>query len=186
MSDTTAYLPLELAGYCIRDYDDGDIDGLCRLGSSEHVWRHLGDGFPHPYTRADAEAWLDKIATQDPVTHFAIAGPDGFCGGIGVLLHDDPCLAHDAEIGFWLGRPYWNRGLGTAAVRAFTAWARAAYRLHRLSARVFATNLASARVLRKCGYQHEGTLRLAARKEDRYLDVLLFGHLPQDGLTERV
>jgi [ribosomal protein S5]-alanine N-acetyltransferase len=185
MPDPKANLPLELPGYYIRDYTVADIDDLCRLGSSDQVGRHLGGSFPHPYTADDARIWLAKVAAQDPVTHFAIAGPEGFCGGIGVVLRDDPCTAHDGEIGFWLGRPYWNQGLGTAAVRGFTAWARAAFRLHRLSARVFATNAASARVLQKCGFRLEGTLRLAARKEDRYVDLLLFGHLLQDGLTEK-
>jgi [ribosomal protein S5]-alanine N-acetyltransferase len=185
MSDLTAYLPLELPGYCIREYDDADAAGLCRLGASDQVWRQLGDDFPHPYTPADAAAWLDKVASQDPTTHFAIAGPDGFCGGIGILIHHDPCTAHDAELGFWLGRPHWNRGLGTAAVRAFTAWARAAFHLHRVSARVLATNPASARVLRKCGYRHEGTLREAIRKEGHLHDLLLFSHLARDGLVEK-
>ena len=184
MADLTAKLPLELAGYYIRDYDESDIEGLCRLGSNDQVWRHLADGFPHPYTREDAQAWLEKLAAQDPRTHFAIGGPDGFCGGIGARLLDDPCTAHDAEIGFWLGRPHWNRGSarppsvhsppGRARPSGYTA-CRPGLR-HEPRVR---------RVLRKCGYQHEGTLRLAVRKEGRYVDLLLFGHLPQDGLTEK-
>lgn len=185
MNELPAVLPLELPGYSIRDYTEDDVEDLCRLASSDQVWRQLGGAFPHPYTRADAWAWLDRLAHQDPTTHFAIAGPDGFCGGIGLLLHADPCRAHDAELGFWLGRPYWHRGLATAAVRAFTAWARAAFGLHRLSAQVLASNPASSRVLQKCGYRHEGTLRGAFRRDGRDHDLLLYGHLPGDGLTPK-
>jgi RimJ/RimL family protein N-acetyltransferase len=190
MTERPVRLPLALPGYCIREHHENDADGLCRLASSDAVWRHLGARIAHPFTPDDARSWLARIASADPVTRFAIAGPEGvgpegFCGGIGIDLHQDPSTAHDGEIGFWVGRPYWNRGLGTAAVRAFTAWARAAYGLQRLSARVLATNVASARVLLKCGYRCEGTLRLAVRQDEGPVDLLLFGHLASDGLTER-
>ncbi len=129
MPDPTANLPLELAGYCIRDYVESDIEGLCRLGSSDQVWRHLGDAFPHPYTREDAEAWLEKLAAQNPRTHFAIGGPDGFCGGIGARVLRRPLhgarrgnrvLARPTllEPGSRHGRRPWVHRLGTRGIPA--------------------------------------------------------------------
>ncbi len=178
-------LPLESPGFRIREYREDDAENIVRLGGNYQIWRHLGDAFPFPYTHEKALAWLHEVAAQDPTTCFAIADPENrLCGGVGVMLKSEPNYAHDGEIGYWLGRQYWNQGIATAAVRAFTAWVRAAYGLQRVSARVFATNTASARVLQKCGFRLEGTLRQGVRKEDRYLDLLVFGHLPGDGHSD--
>jgi len=173
------FLPLEIPGHCIREYRDEDVAAMCRLGSHVDVWRQMGDAFPHPYTEADAHDWLDTVAHQDRLTCFAIAAPDGLCGGIGLTLQADTVYAHDAEVGYWVGKPYWNRGIATAAVRAFTAWSQASFQLDRLTARVFAGNEASMRVLEKCGYVREGTQRRMVRKQGRVLDLHLFGWLAQ-------
>ena len=84
-------------------------------------------------------------------------------------------LKHTAEIGYWLGEPYWNRGILTEAVVAITGWAFAERQLARIHAIVYAPNVASARVLEKAGYEFEGRARAHYCCDGEFIDALRFG-----------
>lgn len=169
-------MQLDLGDVCIRSFRPDDAERLVREAGSRAVWLTLRDRFPHPYTAADAAAFLAAVAAQDPESDFAIAGDGGVIGGIGVQRQPDVHRL-SAEIGYWLGEAHWGRGIATRAVRAFTAWLFASTPLERLHAFVFATNPASARVLEKAGYQFEGRLRRAVIKDGRLLDQLVYAAL---------
>lgn len=167
----------DIIGDCvIRDLEDGDKPALVEHANNPAVAAQLRDRFPHPYTLADAEAWMDHVAAQDPRTSFCIATGDGLVGTIGLTLQED-ILRRSAEVGLWLGEAVWGRGLGTRAVDAFSAAAMERFDLLRLYAHVFANNPASARVFEKAGYQQEGRLRQAAVKKGEVLDLLLYARV---------
>ena len=91
-------------------------------------------------------------ARMDPQTFFAIEVDGALAGGIGYTRRTD-VERIGAEVGYWLGRAFWGRGIATAALRLLTAHAFAADpELRRLWAVPFARNVASARVLEKAGY----------------------------------
>lgn len=162
------------AGNClIRPWRRGDRAALVRQADNRRVWLLLRDQFPHPYTPADADAWLAHVAQQRPVTSFAIAVGGEAAGGIGVAPQPD-VHRRSAEIGYWLGEAFWNRGIMTAAVRAFTTYAFDAYDLIRIYAGVFSSNPASMRVLEKAGYTREGVLRRSVVKDGQVLDQILY------------
>ena len=146
---------------------------MVRHANDYDVWRTLRDRFPHPYTRRDAEAWIRAARGERPETSFAIALGDEAVGGIGLQIQDD-VYRRSAEVGYWLGRTVWGRGLATEALRGFTDWAFAHLELCRLYSFVFETNPASRRVLEKAGYALEGCMRSAVTKEGRTLDQFLF------------
>jgi RimJ/RimL family protein N-acetyltransferase len=79
-----------------------------------------------------------------------------------------------AEIGYWLGEPYWGRGIMTEALTAVTLYAIERHQLTRLFALPFAGNVASCRVLEKSGYTLEGRLRRSAIKSGVILDQLQY------------
>ena len=79
-----------------------------------------------------------------------------------------------AEIGFWLGEPFWGRGIATSALREFTEYAFAQFDLLRLQGCVFEWNPASARVLEKAGYVCEGRLLQGVVKEGQVVDAFLY------------
>lgn len=166
-------------GFRIRSFAPDDADALIRYADNRNVWLGLRDRFPHPYTAADAAAWLEASQRQEPETHFAIASARELVGGIGLELQED-VHRHTAEIGYWLGEPFWGRGIATRAVRAMTGWAFAQFSLVRIYARVFTSNPASARVLEKCDYAAEGRCRLAVRKDGRWLDELIYARVSPD------
>ena len=79
-----------------------------------------------------------------------------------------------AEIGYWLGEPYWGRGVMTEAVRAVTDWGFAERSLLRIYALPYVTSLASIRVLEKAGYVYEGRLRRSVIKLGKVLVQLVY------------
>jgi RimJ/RimL family protein N-acetyltransferase len=133
---------------------------------------------PYPYTEADADTWfaLDAETTkqQGQPVHWAIRSDQGrLIGGLG--FNDfEVGKSHKAEIGYWLGKPFWGRGIMTAVVREACAFAIKEWGLLKIVAHVFATNPASARVLEKNGFLQEGYLRKHLRKDGAYLDIRFF------------
>jgi RimJ/RimL family protein N-acetyltransferase len=87
-----------------------------------------------------------------------------------------------AEIGYWLGEPFWGRGIITKALAAMTKYAFSNFDLIRLYAYVFETNPASMRVLEKAGYKLEGRLRKSVIKDGQILDQMVYAML-KDELT---
>ncbi|MEX2599474.1 MAG: GNAT family protein [Dehalococcoidia bacterium] len=174
-------LPIGIGDYVIRDWAMSDTDALVKHADNHNVWRNLLDAFPHPYSRRDAREWLHLATDQQPRVSFAIASPDEAIGGIGLQLQHD-VSSRSAEVGYWLGEPFWGKGIATAAVRAFTYWAFAhrELQIERLFANAFAWNPASARVLEKAGYTWEGTLRRHVYKDGEFTDLLVYGLLRDD------
>jgi RimJ/RimL family protein N-acetyltransferase len=142
--------------------------------NNRKVSGNLRDRFPYPYTAADATEWIDRAVTEAPARNFAILVDGAAAGGIGVELRQD-VFRRSAEIGYWLGEPFWGRGIATEALRAVTDYAFATFDLCRLEAGVFGWNPASARVLEKAGYALEGRSRQAVVKDGRMGDRLLYG-----------
>ena len=157
----------------------GDEHSLVRHANNYEIWRRLRDLFPHPYTNADAEQWISFVQHQDSQTHFAIEVHGEAAGGIGLQLGSD-IERRSAEIGYWLGEAFWGRGIATAAVGVLTRYGFEALNLTRIFAIPFASSSASIRVLEKCGYICEGTMRRSAIKEGVVIDQVLYALTDED------
>ena len=162
------------AGLCtLRPFSNDDIEAIVPLASDPLVAQYLADRFPQPYTHEDAMFWI-PLRMQDPVhNHFAIEYRGELAGGIGL----DPLDAerrHASHVGYWLGRKFWGLGLASAACRALTEHAFEDRGFIRLEAYVYAPNVASMRVLEKCGYVREGLMRKAIIKRGEILDAYMY------------
>ncbi|MBP7053784.1 MAG: GNAT family N-acetyltransferase [Phycisphaerae bacterium] len=169
-------MKIELGEYVIRDWSGKDAGAIARHANNAKVAMWLRDRFPCPYRVSDAKVFLGKVARQNPQTVFAIATQDEAIGGIGLEFRDD-VHRFTAELGYWLGEPFWGRGIMTDAVRAFTTWSFEHFEVHRIYASVFDGNGASVRVLEKAGFQCEGRLRASVFKHGRILDQLLYAKI---------
>jgi len=108
---------------------------------------------PHPYGLADAEAWLDVAMTCDfrDEAAFVIEHRNfGVVGGLGFMPGARP------ELGYWIGRPYWNRGYATEAARGAMKWVKRDWRKPVVVSGHFADNPASGQVLCKAGFLYTG------------------------------
>jgi len=160
----------------LRDWQRSDIDALVKYADNRKIWLNLRDVFPHPYTRKDAEAWLGITGERYPGTHFAIVIDGEAAGGISLIPKSD-VYHRTAEIGYWLGEPFWGRGIVTTAVKAVTEWGFSTFDLCRIEAGVFGHNMASMRVLEKAGYVREGVLRKSITKDGTTMDSVLYAKI---------
>ena len=161
----------------IRSWRSSDLESLVQYANNRDIWLNLRDRFPHPYTTRDGNAFLKHIRGQRPETAFAIAVNAEAVGGIGFQLGGDVERV-SAEIGYWLGQPFWGRGIATEALVALTEYAIATHGLTRVFAVPFAWNTASCRVLEKAGYVLEGRLRRSAVKDGVITDQLQYALIP--------
>jgi RimJ/RimL family protein N-acetyltransferase len=165
-------MELQLSHSRLRPPRAGDERSIAYYANNPKIWRNLRDSFPHPYTLADAEAWIARSAESEG--RFVIEVDGQAAGGLGLRPGED-VWRRSVEIGYWLGEEHWGRGIMTEAVQAATAYAFRAFDATRLWAGVFAWNPASARVLEKSGYELEGRLRGAVFKDGEVVDELLYG-----------
>jgi RimJ/RimL family protein N-acetyltransferase len=134
---------------------------------------------PHPYEDGMAEEWIGTLAglwQEDQAATFAITlREDGaLAGAIRLDLERD----HErAELGYWIGKPFWNRGYATEAVREILRFAFEDLELHRVQATFLPANPASGKVLIKAGLTREGRLRHYVKKWGKFEDLELYSLL---------
>jgi RimJ/RimL family protein N-acetyltransferase len=175
-------MEIRLESCTIRSWRKDDVASIVPLADNRAVSRNLRDRFPHPYGKRDAKAWIRAARASRPETVFALEVDGRAVGGIG--LHPQADVHRRAmEIGYWLGEPYWGRGIVTEAVRALTRYAFETFDVARVYAYVYEWNPASARVLEKAGYRLEGRLRKAVTKEGTTMDMLVYA-FTEDDLAE--
>ncbi|MEA3338081.1 MAG: GNAT family N-acetyltransferase [Chloroflexota bacterium] len=135
---------------------------------------------PHPYEDGMAESWIsthEDLFAGDQGIVFAVTLRDGgdLVGTISLLgLNRGDRFA---ELGYWIGLPYWNRGFATEAAQALIAYGFSGLNLNRIQARHMTRNMASGRVMEKTGMQCEGVLRQRIFKNGRFEDMRLFSIL---------
>jgi RimJ/RimL family protein N-acetyltransferase len=136
---------------------------------------------PYPYTREAFEKWIHIVTTAtgeygEPI-HWAIRNANSeLLGGIGF---DNLIKGHRAEIGYWLAKPYWGRGIMSSVVSHACKVAVSEWKLVRITALVFDSNLASVRVLEKNGFQREARLRKYFNRDGVFSDAFLFARVAE-------
>lgn len=164
----------------LRDYAKADIESLLGLANNPQVSYFLVYTFPYPYTRADAEWWLSTGVKAEGTVTKAIEYNGNFVGSVGLTLQVG-WRDHLAEIGYWLGEPYWGKGIATQAVQRMTEYAFSDLQLQKLYAPILAPNKASIRVVEKCGYELEGVLKREVFKHGQYYDIHHFAKVRMAG-----
>jgi ribosomal-protein-alanine N-acetyltransferase len=175
-------MKLVLSTCIVRSWESSDVDSLAKHADNRNIWLNLRDRFPHPYTRSDAREFIRYARALRPPTAFAIEVAGEAVGGIGFLLNADVERV-SAEIGYWLGEPFWGRGITTDALIALTRYAIESHGLTRVFAVPFSWNVASCRVLEKAGYVLEGRLRRSAIKSGRIVDQLQYAFIVPETAT---
>lgn len=150
-----------------------DISELARLADNRKIWDNVRDYFPHPYREKDAEFFIGSKIDENPQVTFAIEFDGNLAGVVGLEPQAD-VYAHTAEIGYWIGEPYWGQGIATKAVLLSTNYAFEKLALYRLYAGVFEYNKVSMRVLEKAGFTKEARLQGAVKKNGRIIDEVLY------------
>lgn len=169
---------LETERLVLRSFTVADAPEVKRLAGDKHI-ASTTLNIPHPYPEGAAEMWIasqmQRIDTGQTDTFAITLREDGtLLGAIGLDVQKQHRLA---ELGYWIGHPYWNCGYCTEAARAVIGYGFHALELNRIVARHFTRNPASGRVMQKIGMKQEGHFRQAALKWDRYEDTEFYALL---------
>ena len=159
----------------LREWRIEDAARLAEMLNNRNILNNLRDGLPYPYTETDAEEYINSMlmADKNKTFAFAITVDDKVVGSIGVFRCDN-IHSRTAEMGYYIGEPYWGCGLGTSAVTQVRTYIFENTDIIRIFAEPFAYNTASCRVLEKAGFQFEGLLRSNAVKNGKVIDMKMY------------
>ncbi|MDR1341892.1 MAG: GNAT family N-acetyltransferase [Prevotellaceae bacterium] len=164
------------SSFMLREWQLSDAASLAENASNIHVRSSLHDYFPYPYSEEEGKQFIGMALSKPrPATDMAIVVDGKAVGGISIALQTD-VERISAEIGYWLGENYWNRGIMTEAVKEMASYAFLNFlQLRKIYATIFDFNIASQRVLQKAGFEREGILKQAAIKNGKVIDLHYYG-----------
>jgi [ribosomal protein S5]-alanine N-acetyltransferase len=172
---------LQLKRLILRPFRKNDAAAIQRLAGD----RAIADttlNIPHPYEDGMAEAWIEthepKFAAGE-LANFAVALQINheLIGAIGLVINR---LFDQAELGYWIGRPFWGQGYCTEAGCAILQYGFGDLNINRIYASHFSRNPSSGRVMQKLGMTKEGVLRQHVKKWDKYEDLVMYGLLKRE------
>ncbi|KOH47124.1 hypothetical protein NC99_00590 [Sunxiuqinia dokdonensis] len=155
---------------------DTDLEKLSEYANNDKVSVNLRDAFPKPYTLSDAENFKKMIDSQNPKTFFAIEYQGNYVGNISLSIGED-VYKKSAEIGYFIGEQYWNKGIATKAVTLITDWGFNNLGIVRIHTGIFEFNKSSQRVLEKCGYTKEAIFKKSICKNNEIYDEIRYAKI---------
>ncbi len=160
----------------LRPFMPSDAEVLVILANNKNISINLRDGFPHPYSLKDARIFIKKCLKDNKQSIFAIQYKGVLVGSIGLYKQED-VYQLSAELGYFVGEAYWNKGIATKSIGLITKYGFENLHLNRIFAGVFQNNKASMLILEKNDFLLEGIKRKAIIKENQIMDEYLFAKL---------
>lgn len=157
----------------LRPFIPEDAPSLAKYANNLNVARNMSDLFPYPYTLQNARDFIAMTRQHQPVRIFAIDINGEAVGATGLHPLGD-IFRKNAELGYWLGEPFWGQGIMPRVVGQMVEYGFAHFDITRIFARPFGTNLASQRVLEKAGFKLEARFEKTIFKRGEFLDELVY------------
>lgn len=159
--------------YMLRPLKMEDAYSIAYNADNQNIWNNVRDYFPHPYSVQDAMDFISFVTEKPSVQDFAIVVEGEAVGCLGYIPGSD-VERISAEVGFWIGEDYWNRGVMSSAVKELINYVFDNTEIVRLFAVVFEGNFASMKVLEKAGFKKLTILHNAAVKNGNMIDLHYF------------
>lgn len=159
--------------FTLRKWSKEDLSSLVKHANNYNIAKNLTNLFPHPYTKADGEAFIEKVTGMNAPLILAIDINGEAVGGIGLHPQSDIHIKN-AELGYWLAESYWGKGIVTKAIEQIAIKGFNELDINRIFARPFGTNIGSQRVLEKAGFKLEGKFDKTIFKNGEYVDELIY------------
>lgn len=135
----------------LRPLEDSDLPNLVQYAGNKAIFDRLTDAFPHPFTEEAGKTFIARQTSKDPAEVLAIDLDGELIGRIGIHPKSDVDRLN-AELGYWIGEPFWGRGIMPKAISLMVPYAFDHFDIHRIFARPYGDNPASQRVLEKAGF----------------------------------
>jgi RimJ/RimL family protein N-acetyltransferase len=157
----------------IRHWKKEDLPSLVLHANNFNIAKFMNNGFPHPYTEEQGMKFINYTLSMNPISIFAIDKDGEAIGGIGLHPQQD-IMCTNAELGYWLSEQYWGQGILPNVIPKILDFGFENLNLKRIYARPFGTNLASQKVLQKCGFTLEARFDKTILKNGEMLDELVY------------
>lgn len=143
----------------------------------DKIFSDVTSNIPYPYTGEHAKSWM-KMSRESFENNtgytFAVRNKEGqILGAIGLHDRDDD----KAELGYWMGKPFWNKGYITEAATALIDFGFNELQINKIYATYFLDNPASGRIMEKTGMEKEALLKQHLKKDGKYIDVMMYSIL---------
>lgn len=148
-------------------------EDIQRLANNHAIAINLRDAFPYPYTIEDTATFLELAANGVLGRVYGVYDGDIFVGCCSLIPQQD-VYRLNAEIGYWIGEPYWDKGYATEVVKLLLNVAFEELNLSRVYAHIFEFNKGSMRVLEKAGFHKEAIIKSSIIKEGKIFDEHLY------------
>jgi RimJ/RimL family protein N-acetyltransferase len=157
----------------LRPWHIDDVNELVLLANNKNIAQFMADVFPHPYTLENGKTFIALANFNQNSKIFAIIFNGNPAGSIGLHLQSD-ILKKNAEIGYWIGEEHWGQGIATEAIKQMIDYGFKNLDIVRIFARIFGTNIASQKVVKKCNFILEGKYEKTLFKNNEFLDELIY------------
>ena len=163
---------------------EGDMQHIIHYLDSDKIYSENTANIPYPYKEADAEFLIHEVVDKgfENETDFVFAirnKENGLIMGLIGIHHWDKAN-QKAEIGYWLGKEFWNKGYVTEAMAEVLAFGFEVLNLNKMFANFFPHNPASGRVMEKSGMRQEAILKQEIYKNGKFLDFVRYSILKED------
>jgi len=164
--------------FVLREWKLTDAESVAHHANNKKVADNLRNVFPHPYSLADAEFYINICKNADKKSDLLLAiEVDGNAvGSIGVFKKGD-VYCKSGELGYWLGEEFWGKGIVTEAIKQICEIAFEKLNIVRIFAEPYETNLGSRRVLEKSGFKLEGILKNSVFKNGNIINSCVYALL---------
>lgn len=159
--------------FTLRPFTTNDLESLVKYANNPKIAANMTDKFPHPYTKENGKMFIEMATKNIPANILAIDINGEACGGIGIHPQED-VHRKNAELGYWLGEPFWGNGIIPEAIIQMVEYGFMNFDINRIFARPYGTNSASQRVLEKAGFSLEARLEKTLYKNGEYKDELIY------------
>lgn len=164
----------------LRQPEPSDItDEFVEIGNDENV-SNMTLRMPFPFTYKDLEKYIalaiDVNKKPNSIMLIQVGGKSSGFINIHNYEPNDGFFKHKANIGYWLARTHWNKGIMTKVIKAYTdfCFSKDGFGIHKISASTFANNIASQNCLLKNNFHLEGTFKDHYVKNEKFIDAKIY------------
>ncbi len=170
----------------LKAFQERDAPAIQDLAGAREV-AEMTLNIPYPYTDGMAEIWMSTHQEEFESGMgiiFAIteASSNYLIGAVGLTSTK---RFNRAELGYWIGKPFWGKGYATEAALELVRYGFEEMKLNKISASHMTRNPASGRVMEKLGMEKEGVLKQHALKWDQFVDLAVYGLLAESWREDR-
>ena len=162
----------------LKNYTIDIAEQLAQYRNNPIIFDNGYDRVPNPFTLEDAKELITQQLGKELAHRKLIYWENQFVGEIGITILDD-VFRLGAEMGYFIGEPFWGKGIATKAIELMVDYAFTHFNIIRIEAGVFDFNKPSMRVLEKNGFHLESIKKNAVFKNGKIIDDYIWVKLKE-------